>query len=182
MRGRAVKVSRAAAWVCCSCALCPAASRASATGATLPPSSLEPPGKTAPVRVSHRHRVIRECVYVRLPPRCDGRVSEGDTGTEVTFARSGATNVSFRPAQAAIKIVFPSRSGPQEQVVVLPVGDWLVDWPGASRVVELEVRPGSNLQVSLATASGACSLKGERCELMDGFRERRIRVLEGQAP
>jgi hypothetical protein len=180
MRGRSASVSRAAAWFCCSCALCPAASRASATGATLPPSSLEPPGKTAPVRVSHRHRTIRECVHVRVPPSCDGRVAEADTATEVTFARTGATNVSFRPAQAVIKIAFPSRVGRQEQVVVLPVGDWLVDWPGAPRIEQLEVRPGSHLQVALTTASGACALEGDRCELREGFRERRIRVSEGQ--
>ena len=182
MLGRSASLGRAAAWVCCSCALCPAASSASAMSATLPPSSLEPQGKTAPVRVSHRHRAVRECAYVRVPPRCDGRVAEGDTATEVTFARTGVTNASFRPAQTAIKIAFPSRVGGQEQVVVLPVGDWLVDWPGAPRVEQLEVRPGSHLLVALTTASGACALKGDRCELREGFRERRIRVSEGQNP
>jgi hypothetical protein len=146
----------------------------------LPPSSLEPPGKTAPVRISHRHRTIRECVHVRVPPSCNGRVSEGDTATTVTFARTGATSVSLRPAQAAIKVAFPNRVGPQEQVVVFPVGDWLVDWPGAPRVEQLTVRPGSAPQVALATASGACSLESERCELLEGVRERRIQVSEGQ--
>jgi len=181
MRGRASGASRAAVWACCTCALCPISSSASATRTVLPPSSLEPAGKTAPVRISHRHRTIRECVYVRAAPSCDGRVSEGDTATEITFARTGATNASFRPARAAIKVAFPSRSGPQEQVVVFPVGDWLVDWPGTSRIEQLRVRPGSAPQVALTTASGACSLKKDRCELIESFRERGIRVAEGRS-
>jgi hypothetical protein len=37
MRGRRLRLGRAAAWLCCSCALCPTASRASVTWVTLPP-------------------------------------------------------------------------------------------------------------------------------------------------
>jgi hypothetical protein len=40
-------------------------------------------------------------------------------------------------------VVFPHRSGPQEQTIGLPVGEWLVDWPGSDKLERLEIKPGA---------------------------------------
>lgn len=96
--------------------------------------------------------------------------------------RTGVTNVSSRPAQGPIKLAFASRGGPPTQIVSLPVGEWLVEWPGAARVEPLRVKAGSNLHVALATASGACLLEADSCRLKEGFREQRIRITEGHLP
>jgi hypothetical protein len=160
--------------------LWPTSLDASATHTTRPPSSIEPEGKTEPLRVSHRHRAIVECINVPRRTTCAGRVAEGDTAAIVRFERTGVVTAALDPTQAAISLVFPHRTGPQEQTISLPVGEWLVDWPGSEKLERLEIRPGARMHVALATTSGACELKADRCELVPGVRERRIRVSEAR--
>lgn len=141
-----------------------------------PPGSIEPREKVAAVRVSHRHRAIVECIRVPQRASCVGRVAEGDTGAVVRFERMGVVTVGLNPAQGAVRVVFPHQSGPQEQVVSLAVGAWLVDWPDSEKLERLDIKPGTRMQVALATTSGACEFKGDTCELLPGVRERRIRI------
>jgi hypothetical protein len=159
--------------------LLPTSLAASAPRTAKPPSSIEPEGKAEPVRVSHRHRTIVECMSVPLRTACAGRIGEGDTAAVVRFERSGVT-AALDPAQRAISVVFPHRSGPQEQTIGLPIGEWLVDWPGSDKLERLEIKPGARMLVALATTSGACELKTDSCELVPGVRERRIRVSEAR--
>jgi hypothetical protein len=132
----------------------------------VPPSSLQPVAKTAPVMVTHRHRATRECVKRPAPAVCLAREVEGDTATMVRFERTGMTNAVFDPGARSTRVVFSHRMAEQEQVVVLPVGDWLVDWPGAEAIETLRVRPGAHPRVAMTTRSGACQLKQDRCELV----------------
>jgi hypothetical protein len=143
-----------------------------------PPGSIEPKEKVAAVRVSHRHRAIVQCIRVPQRATCVGRVAEGDTGVVIRFERMGVVAVGLNPAQSAVRVVLPHKSGPQEQVVSLAVGAWLVDWPEFERLERLEIKPGSRMQVALATTSGACELKDDTCELRPGARERRLRISE----
>lgn len=145
-----------------------------------PPSSLEPSDKTAPVQVSHRHRAIVECVRVPKKASCVGRIADGDTAAVVRFERADVTTVALDPLRAEPRAVFPHHAGPQEQTIDLPVGEWLVDWLDSQKLERLDIKPGTRTQVALATASGACELKADRCELLPGIRERRIHV--SQAP
>lgn len=139
-----------------------------------PPSSLEPDGKTAPVRISHRHRAIVECVRVPKQARCLGRVADGDSAAVVRFSRAAISTVAFEGPRAEPRAVFPHRAGPQEQVLDLPVGPWLVDWADSQKFERLDVRPGIRVHLALATTSGACELKADRCELLPGVRERHM--------
>lgn len=145
-----------------------------------PPGSIEPREQVAAVRVSHRHRAIVECIRVPKRASCVGRVAEADTGAIVRFERTGVVTVGLTPAQGAVRVVFPHQAGPQEQVVRLAVGPWLVDWPESEKLERLEIKPGTRIQVALATTSGACEYKDETCELLPGVRERRIRINESQ--
>ena len=143
-----------------------------------PPGSLEPRELVAAVRVSHRHRAIVECIRVPKRASCVGRVAEADTGAIVRFERTGVVTVGLTPAPGAVRVVFPHHAGPQEQVVRLGVGPWLVDWRESERLERLEIEPGTRMQVALATTSGACEYKHDTCELLPGVRERRIRISE----
>lgn len=145
-----------------------------------PPGSIEPRERIAAVRVSHRHRAIVECVRVPQRASCVGRVAEADTAAVVRFERMGVVTVGLNPAQGAVRVVFPHQAGPQEQVVSLAVGGWLVDWPESEKLERLEIKPGTRMQVALATTSGACEYKDDTCELLPGVRERRIRISEVQ--
>lgn len=87
--------------------------------------------------------------------------------------------VGLDSEHAEPRVFLPHQTGPQEQTIDLPVGEWLVDWPDSQKLERLEIRPGTRPHVALATTSGACELKANRCELLPGIRERRIRVREG---
>lgn len=141
-----------------------------------PPGSIEPKEKVAAVRVSHRHRAIVECVRVPKQAACVGRVAEADTGAVVRFERMGVVTVGLNPGQGAVRVVFPRQAAPQEQVISLGVGPWLVDWPDSEKLQRLDIKPGARMQVALATTSGACELKNDTCELRPGVRERRIQI------
>jgi hypothetical protein len=141
-----------------------------------PPGSVEPREKVVAVRVSHRHRAIVECIRVPQRASCVGRVADADTGAVVRFERMEVVTVGLKPTQAAVGVVFPHQAGPQEQVVNLPVGGWLVDWPDYEKLERLDLEPGTRSQVALATTSGACEFKDDSCELLPGVRERRIRI------
>jgi len=141
-----------------------------------PPGSIEPREKVAAVRVSHRHRAIVQCTRVPQRASCVGRVAEADTGAVVRFERMGVGTVGLKPAQESVRVVFPHQTGPQEQVVNLAVGSWLVDWPDSEKLERLDLDPGTRMQVALATTSGACAFKNDACELLPGVRERRIRI------
>lgn len=141
-----------------------------------PPGSLEPKEKVAAVRVSHRHRAIVECVRVPKQATCAGRVAEGDTGAVVRFERMGVVTVGLSQGQGAVRVVFSHQTAPQEQLVSLGVGAWLVDWRDSEKLERLDIKPGARVQVALATTSGACELKNDTCELVPGVRERRIRI------
>jgi hypothetical protein len=93
---------------------------------------------------------------------------EGDTATVVRFERAGMTKAAFDPRERSTRVAFSHRKGQQEQVVMLPVGDWLVDWSGAAAMESLRVRPGAHPRVLLTTVSGACQLKENRCQLVSG--------------
>jgi hypothetical protein len=159
--------------------LCPASPDA-ASIPLAPPGSIEPKEPVAAVRVSHRHRAIVECIRVPKRASCVGRVAEADTGAIVRFERMGVVTVGLTSAQGAVRVVFPHQAGPQEQVVRLAVGPWLVDWRESVKLERLEIRPGTRMQVALATTSGACEYKHDTCELLPGVRERRIRISEAQ--
>lgn len=153
------------------------ATSAGAAGTPLaPPGSIEPKEKVAAIRVSHRHRAIVECVRVPKQATCVGRVAEGDTGAVVRFERVGVVTVGLSPGQGAVRVVFSHQSAPQEQVISLGVGAWLVDWPDSEKLERLDIKPGARMQVALDTTSGACELENDTCELRSGVRERRIRV------
>jgi hypothetical protein len=141
-----------------------------------PPSSVRPDIKTQAVRVSHRHRSIAECIHVAVSATCVGRVADADTGTSLTFERAGVANAALDGAHGRVRVVFPHLRGAQQQLLALPIGDWVVDWPGNARLERLSVRAGTRTEVALATISGACELKAGHCELIPGVRERRIRI------
>jgi hypothetical protein len=143
---------------------------------TAPPGSIAPKEKVAPVRVSHRHGAIVECVRVPKRASCAGRVAEGDTGAVVRFERVGVVTVGLNQGQGAVRVVFSHQAAPQEQVISLGVGAWLVDWPDFEKLERLDIKPGARMQVALVTTSGACELENDTCELRPGVRERRIRI------
>ncbi len=143
----------------------------------LPPTSIEPDGGTRAVRVSHRHRMVVDCRHVAAPSSCAERLRDGDTATTVSFVRTDVEPSTSHPP-AALRLTFAHQQGPQEQVATLKVGRWLVDWPGSTAPERLDIRADSHLDVSLTTISGACVQRGDRCELVSGVRERRIRVSE----
>jgi hypothetical protein len=148
--------------------------------AAVPPSSLQPKAKTAPVRVSHRHRSIVQCARAPQGASCVGRVSDADTAAVVRFERSDVVATALNPTSGAVRVSFPHRAGPQEQTLDLPVGEWVVDWLGSERIERINVHPETPLHVALASTSGACKLKVDHCELLPGVRERYIRVSEGR--
>jgi hypothetical protein len=113
-----------------------------------------------------------------LPPSCVGQLSEGDTATVVRFVRADVEPSALRAGGATVRLALPRKQGSQQQVAMLQTGRWLVDWSGAPELEQLDVRPDSHLQVALATVSGACVQKGDRCELVSGVRERRIRITD----
>ncbi|HEX2872464.1 MAG TPA: hypothetical protein VHP33_14445 [Polyangiaceae bacterium] len=141
-----------------------------------PPGSIEPKEKVAAVRVSHRHRAIVSCVRVPKQATCARRVAEGDTAAVVRFERMGVVTVGLNQGQGAVRVVFSHQATPQEQVINLGVGAWLVDWPDSEKLERLDITPGARVQVALVTSSGACELKNDTCELVPGVRERRIRI------
>ena len=145
-----------------------------------PPGSIEPKERVAAVRVSHRHRAVVECVRVPKQAMCVGRVAEGDTGAVVRFERMGVVTVGLGPGQGAVRVVFSHQSAPQEKVISLGVGPWLVDWPDSEKLERLDIKPGARVQVALVTTTGGCALKNDTCELSTGVRERRIRISDGQ--
>lgn len=113
-----------------------------------------------------------------LPPSCVAQLREGDTATVVRFVRAGVEPSALRAGGATVRLALPQKQGSQEQVAMLRTGRWLVDWSGAPELEQLDVRPDSHLQVALATVSGACVQKGDRCRLVSGVRERRIRITD----
>lgn len=162
-------------------AICLVATAVSDVGATTnptaqPPSSLRPAAKTQVVRISHRHRAIVECVRVASSPSCVSHVVDADTATRLSLDPIGVVAASFEPSHGSVPVVFRHQVGPREQQVVLPVGSWLVNWPGASKLERLEVRAGVRTEVALATVSGVCEVKADRCVLIAGPREQRIHV------
>jgi hypothetical protein len=106
------------------------------------------------------------------------RDSDADSATVVRFQRAGVANAGLTPETATVRVVFPHRSAQQEQVVGLPVGEWLVDWAGADALARLQVGAGAHPQVQLTTTSGACQLKNDGCELVP-MRARHISIDEG---
>ena len=147
---------------------------------SLPPSSIEPDTATRAVRVSHRHQMVADCRHIASPPSCVGQLRDGDTATVVRFVQTGVEPSALHPASATVRLTLPHKQGSQEQVATLQIGQWLVDWSGAPALDKLDVRPDSHLEVTLATVSGACVQKGDRCELISGVRERHIRVTEAK--
>lgn len=115
---------------------------------------------------------------VRTPPSCVRRETEADSATVVNFQRAGVSNAGLDAQTATIRVVFPHRNAQQEQSVGLPVGEWLVDWAGSDDLGRLQVSAGAHPQVHLTTASGACQLKNDGCELVPQ-RTRHIVVDEG---
>lgn len=136
---------------------------------SLTPGSIEPDKGGQAVRVSHRNQTVVDCRHVASPPSCTGQLLEGDTGTVVSFVRTDVKPSSLR-------LVLPHQQGTQEQVATLPAGKWLVDWSGAPKPEKLDVRGDGRVDISLATVSGACVQSGDRCALVSGVRQRRIRV------
>lgn len=147
---------------------------------TPPPARpIEPDINTQTVRVSHRHQLVVACLHITEPPGCVAQLRDSDTATTVSFVKD------FKPAAlhhggASLRLTLPHLPTSQEQVASLEVGQWLVDWRGAPRVEELDVRPDKRLEVALATVSGACVEAGDRCELVSGVRERNVHVTESQ--
>ncbi|HVY25755.1 MAG TPA: hypothetical protein VHB79_04360 [Polyangiaceae bacterium] len=167
------------------CLLCGLAGSTSQGGtgrqALAPPSSLEPPEAPVTVRVTHRHRAVRQCVSLKEPRICTGRELEADTATTVRFERVGVSSAAMMPDTGTPHVTFPRHVGPQEQSIKLAVGDWLVDWPGAPSIGHLRVAAGAHPLVSLVTSSGRCRFEGERCEL-DSVRSRQLAVHDDVVP
>jgi hypothetical protein len=143
-----------------------------------PPTSITPDSGTQAVRILHRHQTVVECRHVALQPSCTAQLIEGDTATTIRFVRAGVVPAALHAAVSTVQFALPHQPGSQEQVATLPLGQWLVDWRGASRLEQLDVREGSPPAVMLSSVSGACVQKGDRCELVAGVRERDIRVNE----
>lgn len=142
-----------------------------------PPTSLRPIDEAVYVRLSHRHRAVRDCSLVLTPARCVGREVDGDTATTVRLSRAGAAGAALRTRRDDLQVSLPRHDGPQEQAFKLERGDWLVDWPGSARIARLHVAAGSSPEIALLTTTGSCELKANRCEL-DKSRKRRITIRE----
>jgi len=145
--------------------------------ALLPPSSFEPGDKPVAVRIAHRHRSVRECLGLNEPVVCTGREADADTATVVRLTQVGVVNAGLRPGDKGIRVGFSHHVGPQEQMVKLAPGDWLIDWPGAPNIGRLHVAAGATPEVSLLTTTGRCRLKENHCEL-DLKRTRRMTIRE----
>jgi hypothetical protein len=148
--------------------------------AAKPPTSIAPDAKTAPVRVSHRHRAVVECRRLTGKIGCFGRIVDADTAAVVRFERTSVMTAAFDSKRAELRAILPHQLGPQEQTLDVPVGSWLVDWVDADKLERLEVEPGRRADVALVTTSGGCQLEAGRCELRPGVREARIRVSQGR--
>jgi hypothetical protein len=140
------------------------------SGASLasPPSSLRPAARTAVVRLSHRHRAVRECFRLHAARSCLSNIAEADTATVVELERTSVTAAMLEPDTRSVRVVFPHHAGPQEQALDLPLGEWVVDWPGADKIERLHVDARSKPRIVLLTVSGACRLRENRCELVPG--------------
>jgi hypothetical protein len=145
------------------------------TAALTPPSSLQPSDKAVSVQVTHRHRVVRECIAPAGSKACTGRELDADTATTVRFERVEVAKANLFADRGTRQATFPSHVGAQEQTIRLEVGDWLVDWPGAAGIGHLHVAAGAKPRVTLVTSSGRCRLKEQRCEL-DTARRRQLTV------
>jgi hypothetical protein len=154
----------------------PDVSSAAALGnnANKPPSSLEPAAKSVPLRISHRHLAIREC-GVRKGQVCAGQEVDADTSTTVRLERVGVMNAALVRGGAVAQVTFPHHVGPQEQMIELAPGDWLIDWRGASGIGHLHVAAGAQPQVTLQTWTGHCQIQDQTCRL-DATRSRRLVV------
>lgn len=159
----------------------PNASRAAALGnGNKPPSSLEPPAQSVPLRVNHRHIAIRECNSHKAPI-CSGQEVEADTATTLRLERVGVMNAALAQGRAVAQVTFPHHVGPQEQVIELAPGEWLIDWRGASGLGHLHVAVGAQPQVSLQTSTGRCQMLNRTCRL-DSARSRRMLVRDDASP
>jgi len=153
-------------------------SRAAALGSGNPPSSLEPTARSVPLRIKHRHVAIRECGS-HQSRACSGREVDAETATTVRLERVGVgvMNTALVRDRGVTQVVFPHHVGPQEQVIQLPPGDWLIDWDGAHSIGHLHVEPGAQPLVSLQTWTGRCQVRDKTCEL-DSARTRRMFALD----
>jgi hypothetical protein len=159
----------------------PDVSRAAALGSgSKPPSSLEPPAQSVPLRINHRHLAIRECGPHKAQV-CSGQEVDADTGTTLRLERVGVMNAALVRGGAVAQVTFPHHVGPQEQVIELAPGDWLVDWRGANGIDHLHVATGARPQVSLQTWTGHCQIQDQTCRL-DSTRSRRMVVRDDTTP
>lgn len=133
--------------------------------ALLPPSSIAPPARKVSVRITHRHRAVRECTTSPSPVACVARELDADSATSLRLTRSRLATATLESTSQNLQVTFPHHVGLQEQTIELAPGDWLVDWPGAAAIGRLHIAAGATPEVSLATTSGRCRLKEARCEL-----------------
>lgn len=178
-RKRIGHVALRAASLVAAVSACPTAPEAAARHAAAPPpSSLQPKAKATRVRISHRHRSIVQCVRAPHASSCLGRVADADTAAVIRFERSEVATAALHPARGGQRVVFAHQAGPQEQTIDLAVGEWLLDWLDSEKLERIDVHSDTSMHVALATTSGACELRTDRCELLPGVRERHIQVSE----
>jgi hypothetical protein len=112
---------------------------------------------------------------------CAGPEVDADTATTLRLERIGVMNASLVRDGAVAQVTFPHHVGPQEQMIELSPGDWLIDWRGAKGIGHLHVAAGSRPEVSLQTSTGRCQVQQLSCRL-DSTRSRRIVVRDDTAP
>ncbi|HKY38406.1 MAG TPA: hypothetical protein VJN18_20830 [Polyangiaceae bacterium] len=143
----------------------------------LPPSSFRPKAAQQRVLISHRHRRVRACVKVSTSAQtaCLPQLGEGNTATTVFLEPLRAPDGSAAHARR-VTVVFKSAVGRQEQAIQLVVGQWSVDWPGASGSRRLLVTAEKLPSVRLLTTSGRCELMTTACVINETYIEQRVAI------
>ena len=125
-----------------------------------PPTSIEPAVKKQKVLVTHLQRHVRACkaVPAKHPTACTRQLSDSAATTTVLFDPVSAAVGASRRMQIAVK--FPDALGLQKQLVELPIGEWVVNWPGCRDAPRLNVTATKDVapRVALQTISGGCEL------------------------
>jgi hypothetical protein len=146
-----------------------------------PPSSLGPKATTQEVLISHLHRRVRGCTAIpaKNPTACAAQSNDASAGTtlflEPIAAPDGAPSRSQR-----IVVTFPETNGLQKQTVELPLGEWMIEWPGCRETGRLAISAARSVapRFTLRTTSGGCELYSSQCRLLDGVVEQRLKIEE----